>query len=66
MHKGVLALLRDVMADLIANRSPPWATYQGLMKRLLMALDKQPGTHPVGIGSIWLQCCSKMLISEAK
>ncbi len=68
-HEGASSLLRDVMADLtewLANSSPLWATYHGMMTRPLVALDKQPGTRPVGISSIWMSCCSKLLIAEAK
>ena len=68
-HEGASALLRGVMADLtewLANSSPPWAVCHGLTTRRLVALVKQPGTCPIGIGSIWLRCQSKLLIAEAK
>ena len=56
-YEGASTNLRQVMANLcewLANTSPPWAAYRALMTRRLVALDKEPGTRPVGIGSIWL------------
>eukprot|EP00957_Ditylum_brightwellii_P170001 12939332-Ditylum_brightwellii.AAC.1 len=37
----------------LANNSPPWAAYRALMACRLVALDKCPGTRPVGIGEIF-------------
>ena len=39
-----------MMTTWIANRNPPWAAYRALMACRLVALDKQPGTRPLGIG----------------
>ena len=59
--------LREVMVDLaewLANEMPDWAAYRGLTTRRLLALNKEPGTRPVGIGSIWLRYIAKLLLSE--
>jgi hypothetical protein len=61
------AELREEMAEWgkwLANTSPPWAAYRGMLTRRLVALDKQPGTRPVGIGCIWLRTISKLLLLE--
>jgi hypothetical protein len=45
--------LREVLAFLgfwLANGHPPWAAYRALRAARLVALDKEPGTRPVGIG----------------
>ncbi len=52
-----LAELQEEMvwlAEWMCNTSPPWAAYRGLMMRQMVALDKEPGTRPVGIGCICL------------
>ena len=61
------AELREVMVDWaewLANEMPDWAAYRGLTTRRLLALDKEPGTRPVGIGSIWLRYIAKLLLAE--
>eukprot|EP00957_Ditylum_brightwellii_P162832 12399607-Ditylum_brightwellii.AAC.1 len=50
------------LADWLANRSPPWAAYHALMACRLVALDKSPGTRPVGIGEIIRRMAAKMVI----
>jgi len=37
----------------LANETPPWPAYRALMAGRLVALDKQPGIRPVGIGEIY-------------
>jgi hypothetical protein len=46
----------------LANNNPLWAAYQALMAARLVALDKQPGVHPVGIGEVWRRLFSKVLL----
>eukprot|EP00978_Attheya_sp_CCMP212_P041116 scaffold231684_cov46-Attheya_sp.AAC.1 len=46
----------------LANGRPPWAAYRTLMASRLVALDKQPGVRPVGIGSIFRRLFAKCLI----
>ena len=38
------------LADWMGNSSPPWTAYHALMACCLVALDNQPGVHPMGIG----------------
>ncbi|KAI2506095.1 hypothetical protein MHU86_8326 [Fragilaria crotonensis] len=53
----------------LANTSPPWAAYRAVMANRLVALDKQPGTRPVGIGEVyrrlWAKCLLKAIGSQA-
>ena len=51
-------------AEWLANDMPDWAAYRGLTTRRLLALDKEPGTRPVGIGSIWIRYIAKLLLAE--
>ena len=37
----------------LSNTHPPWAAYRAMMANRLVALDKEPGTIPVGIGEIF-------------
>jgi len=57
--------LREEMAQWtmwLANESPPWAAYRALMAGRLVALDKQPGVRPVGIGEIYRRLMAKCLL----
>ena len=66
-YRRASAELREVMVDWaewLANDMPDWAAYRGLTTRRLLALDKEPGTRPVGIGSIWLRYIAKLLLAE--
>ena len=57
-YRRALAELREVLVDWakwFANSCPDWAVYRGMTTRRLLVLDKEPGTGPVGIGSIWLR-----------
>ena len=49
----------------MANSSPPWDIYPGLMERRLVALDKRPGVRPVGIGETLRRALAKIVIREA-
>ncbi len=59
-------LLEELLewSEWLANKSPPWAAYRGLMTQRMMALDKEPGTRPVGIGTIWSRFIGKAVLSE--
>ena len=64
--------LREEMAawaNWLANTSPPWAAYRAMMANRLVALDKEPGTRPVGIGEVyrrlWAKCLLKAIGSQA-
>jgi hypothetical protein len=52
-------------ADWLANSSPSWAAYRALMACRLVALDKQPGVRPVGIGEILRRLIAKMVVRAA-
>lgn len=57
--------LREEMASFtlwMANGSPPWAAYRALMANRLVALDKDPGVRPVGIGEIFRRLMAKVVI----
>ena len=49
------------------HSSPPplWAAYRALMACRLVALDKMPGVHPVGIGEIIRRARAKLVMREA-
>ena len=58
--------LRDRVAEFVswlANDNPPFAAYRALVACRLVALDKVPGTRPIGIGEIWRRLFTKCVIS---
>ena len=58
-------MLRLEMArwtEWLANEHPPWAAYRAVMACRLVALDKQPGTRPVGIGEIYRRFMAKCVL----
>eukprot|EP00804_Cyclotella_cryptica_P015633 CCRYP_003626-RA/>CCRYP_003626-RA protein AED:0.41 eAED:0.41 QI:0/0/0/0.66/0.5/0.33/3/0/308 len=48
----------------LGNTSPPWAAYRAMRQGRLVALDKQPGVRPVGIGECWIRAVSKCVLKE--
>jgi hypothetical protein len=57
--------LREELAEWaswLANEHPPWAAYRALMACRLVALDKQPGMRPVGIGEIFHRLFAKAML----
>ena len=61
--------LRNVLARLakwLSNDSPPWAAYRALMAGHLIALDKNPGIRPIGIGEVLRRLLAKCVLSVAK
>ena len=54
------------MTNLLANSSPSWAMYRALMACRLVALDKQPGTCPVGIGEVYRRLMAKCVITRPR
>ena len=48
--------------DWLANGSPTWEVYCEFMSCWLIALEKQPGVHPVGVGEMWRHLFVKILL----
>ena len=46
----------------IANTNPSWAAYRALMACRLVALDKEPGTRPLGIGETYRRLMAKCVL----
>ena len=66
-HQGASTALRSEMVEWVlwlGNTSPPWAAYRAMRQGRLVALDKQPGVRPLGIGESWLRCVSKCVLRE--
>lgn len=64
-YHGNSAALRAEMAALttwIAASNPPWAAIRALMACRLVALDKQPGVRPVGIGEVYRRLMAKCVL----
>ena len=49
----------------LGNTHPPWAAYRALMACRLVALDKQPGVRPVGIGEVHRRLLAKLVVAAA-
>jgi hypothetical protein len=49
-------------ASSLANQHPPWAAYRALMACQPVALDKEPGMRPVGIGEIFRRLLAKTIL----
>ena len=59
--------LREEVAQFtrwLSNESPSWAAYRALMAGRLVALDKQPGVRPVGIGEAWRRLFAKCVLHQ--
>ena len=46
----------------LANSNPPWAAIRAMMACRLVALDKEPGTRPVGIGEVYRRLMAKCVL----
>eukprot|EP00957_Ditylum_brightwellii_P027985 2114130-Ditylum_brightwellii.AAC.1 len=59
-----LALQEEIAewADWLSNTSPSWAAYCAIIACRLVALDKQPGVRPVGIGKLLCRLLAKLVI----
>ena len=60
---GVLRGELAALTTWIANENPSWAAYRALMACRLVALDKQPGTRPVGIGEMCRRLMAKSVLA---
>ena len=50
---------------MVRKWADPWADYRALMSGRLIALGKQPGTRPVGVGETWQRLMAKCLLLVA-
>ena len=48
----------------MANDDVPFEAICGFRMGRLIALDKQPGVRPIGIGEIWMRLFSKVVLAE--
>ena len=48
--------------DWLSDGIPPWAAYRAFMSGHLIALDKNPGVRPVGVGETWRSLFSKIVL----
>ena len=72
-HGKYSQMLREELAswtEWLCNSMPPFAAYRALMACRLVALDKQPGVRPLGIGEIFrraiAKCALKICGEDAK
>jgi hypothetical protein len=52
--------------ELLANGSPEYAMFRAANITRLVALDKEPGVRPVGIGEIWMRLWAQCVHAETK
>ena len=67
-YKTASLTLRTAVARLttwLSNDIRPWAAIRALMSNRLIALDKNPGVRPIGIGQIWRRLMAKTVVSMA-
>ena len=62
---GELRLIVGDFLERLVNKRPPWAAYRALMSDRMIALDKQPGISPVGVGGTWQRLMAKCLLRVA-
>ena len=53
------------LADWHTNSSPPWDSYRALISCRIIAIDKRPGVHPVGIGETLMRDFDKLVFRAA-
>ena len=46
----------------LANGSLPWAAYHAFISGRLIALEKKPGLHPVGVRETWRRLFPKIVL----
>jgi len=67
-HFGAVSenLLNELIhwTEWLANDSPSWAAYRAMMAYHLIAIDKQPGVHPVGVGEVYQCLFTKAVIAH--
>ena len=60
-----LRLIVGEFIEWMSNGQPPWAAYPALMSGRLIALNKQQGIRPVGVGETWRRLMAKCLLKVA-
>ena len=68
-YKGAsenLCQAMGVLANWLANDKVPWARYRVLMSGRLVAIDKNPGVRPVGIGDAIRGFIAKCILEVTK
>ena len=59
---GELRLIVGDFMEWMGNGRPPWAACKALTSGRMIALDKQPGIRPVGMGENWRRPMTKCLL----
>ena len=59
---GELRLIVGEFTECLGNGWPPWDAYCALMSGRLIALYKQPGIIPVGVGETYCRMMAKCLL----
>ena len=52
----------ETFVDWLSNGSPPWAAYREFMSGRMIAIDKQSGVRPVGVGKKWRLIFTKIIL----
>ena len=53
-----------IIVEKLANGSPEYAMFCAANITRLVALDKEPGVRPVGIGEIWIRLFAHSFLQE--
>ena len=59
---GELWMIVGDFTEWLSNWQPLWAAYHTIMSGRLIALDKQPGIRPVGVGETCRRLMAKCLL----
>ena len=59
--RAEMRLIVGEFVEWLGNGRPPWAAYWSFMSGWMIALDKQPGIRPVGVGETWIRMMAKCL-----
>ena len=60
LMSGALREEVAMLTDWLSNDRPPWASYRALMSGRLVAIDKNPGIRPIGVGETWQRLITKV------
>ena len=59
---GELRLMVEDFVEWLANRRPPWSSYQALISGILVTLENQPGIRTVRMGETWHRLMAKCVL----